>query len=91
MTLVVTGVLTNNSVEATVRMAGNLGFDVRLVSDATATVDKRDLSGKVWPAEDIHAISLANMAGEYATVFSTDKALAAFGQGAGKVRPTDSQ
>ena len=30
-TLVVTGVSTNNSVEATVRMAGNLGFEVYLV------------------------------------------------------------
>ena len=31
--LVVAGVITNNSVEATVRMAGNLGFDVLLVED----------------------------------------------------------
>src|ERR1039457_5910429 len=29
--LAVTGVITNNSVEATVRMAGNLGFDTYLV------------------------------------------------------------
>ena len=34
-TRIVTGVLTNNSVEATVRMAGNLGFDTFLVEDAT--------------------------------------------------------
>lgn len=78
-TLIVTGVITNNSVEATVRMAGNLGFDVYLVSDATATVDKRDLEGRFWPAEEVHALSLANMHGEYATVISTDEALRSFG------------
>ena len=33
--LVVAGVITNNSVEATVRMAGNLGFKTWLVEDAT--------------------------------------------------------
>jgi nicotinamidase-related amidase len=32
--LVVTGVITNNSVESTVRMAGNLGFETYLVEDA---------------------------------------------------------
>ncbi len=32
--LVMAGVITNNSVEATVRMAGNLGFDAWLVEDA---------------------------------------------------------
>jgi nicotinamidase-related amidase len=78
-TLIVTGVITNNSVEATVRMAGNLGFHVFLVSDGTATVDKRDLNGRLWSAEDVHALSLANMDGEYATVLSTDEILSAFG------------
>ncbi len=67
-TLVVTGVSTSNSVEATVRMAGNLGFTVYLVADATFTFDKRDLSGRVFPAEDVQALSLANMHGEHAQV-----------------------
>jgi nicotinamidase-related amidase len=75
--LVVAGVVTNNSVEATVRMAGNLGFDTAVVSDATATFDKRDLTGRLWSAEDVHAISLANMSGEYAEVVSTADVLAA--------------
>ena len=78
-TLIVTGVITNNSVEATVRMAGNLGFNAYLVSDATSTADKRDLDGRLWPAEDVHALSLANMHGEYATVISTDEALSSVG------------
>jgi nicotinamidase-related amidase len=75
-TLVVTGVITNNSVEATVRMAGNLGFATYVVSDGTFTFDKRDLAGRLFPAEDVHALSLANMQGEYATVVDTEWVLA---------------
>lgn len=66
--LVIAGVITNNSVEATVRMAGNLGFDVLLAEDACFTYAKRDLSGRVWPAQDVHALSLANLDGEYCRV-----------------------
>jgi nicotinamidase-related amidase len=74
-TVVVAGVLTHNSVEATVRMAGNLGFDAIVVSDATWATDKTDLRGRRWPAEDVHALSLANMHGEYATVRDTASVL----------------
>lgn len=77
--LVVTGVVTNHCVESTVRMAGNLGFDTYLVSDATATTELRDLDGRLWSADDVHALSLANMQGEFATVVTTDEALISFG------------
>jgi nicotinamidase-related amidase len=76
-TLVVCGVLTHNSVEATVRHAGNLGFRVFVVADACWAVDKRDLSGRVWPAEDVHALSLAHMHGEYAQVVDSAMTLRA--------------
>jgi len=76
-TLVVTGVITNNSVEATVRMAGNLGFDTYIVADGCFTVDKRDLAGDLHPAARVHALSLANMHGEYATVVESKDVLAA--------------
>ncbi len=75
-TLVVTGVITNNSVEATVRMAGNLGFDTVVVSDATATFGRTDLRGKNWSADDVHWLALSNMDGEYARVVSTPQLLA---------------
>ena len=76
-TLVVAGLLTNNAVEATVRTAGSLGYTTYLVADATATVDKRDLSGRLWFAEEVQALSLANIDGEYATVTDSDSLLVA--------------
>jgi nicotinamidase-related amidase len=66
--LVVVGVITNNSVEATVRMAGNLGFDTYLVADGCFTVDRVDWTGRAWSADEVHALSLANLHGEYCTV-----------------------
>ncbi len=66
--LVLCGVLTNNSLEATARHAGDLGYRVFVVSDACWAVDKRDASGRLWGAEDVHRLSLANLEGEYARV-----------------------
>lgn len=74
-TLVVMGVITNNSVEATVRMAGDLGFDVFLVEDAVFTFDRQDWAGKFHDAAEVHAMSLANLAGEYCRVTRTDVVL----------------
>ncbi|MRR16446.1 MAG: cysteine hydrolase [Deltaproteobacteria bacterium] len=72
-TLVICGVITNNSVEATARMAGDLGWETYVASDATATFDKVDFSGKPHAAEEVHAMSLANLQGEYATILSTQE------------------
>lgn len=78
-TLVIAGVIINNSVEATVRMAGNLGYRTLLVEDATATFAKRDRTGRVWTAEEVHQLSLANLDGEYAEIIDTASLLAAIG------------
>jgi nicotinamidase-related amidase len=75
--LVVAGVITNNSVEATVRMAGNLGFDTYLVEDATFTFGRKDWRGTWRTAEEVHAMSLANLDGEYCSVVRTEEVLAA--------------
>ncbi|MPR04594.1 cysteine hydrolase [Pseudomonas sp. MAFF 212408] len=74
--LVIVGVITNNSVEATARSGGNLGFDVIVAADACYTFDQTDLSGRVWPAEDVHALSLSNLAMDYARVIDTAHILA---------------
>jgi nicotinamidase-related amidase len=71
-TLVICGVLTHNSVEASVRHAGNLGYRVFVAADACQACDVRDRTGRLWSAEEVHELSLAVMHGEYATV--TDSA-----------------
>ena len=77
-TLVIVGVITNNSVEATARMAGNLGFDTCVVNDATFTFGRADFDGLPHTAAEVHAMSLANLSGEYAAIVSTAEVLAAF-------------
>ena len=74
--LVIAGVITNNSVEATVRMAGNLGFEVQLAEDACFTFARRDYHGRLRSAEEVHAMSLANLEGEYCRVTTTAELLA---------------
>lgn len=69
--LVICGVVTNNSIEATVRMAGNLGFDTILVADACFAFAKRDWNRTLRSAEDVHAMSLANLDGEYCRVVNS--------------------
>jgi nicotinamidase-related amidase len=78
-TLVVAGVITNNSVEATVRMAGNLGFETLVVEDACFTFGRRDWNGTWRTAAEVHAMSLANLEGEYAAVVGTAAVLGAVG------------
>ena len=75
--LVITGVSTSNSVEATVRMAGNLGFETYLVADACFTFARRDFYGRLRAADEVHAMSLANLDNEYCKVLDTAAVLAA--------------
>jgi nicotinamidase-related amidase len=75
--VVIVGVITNNSVEATVRMAGNLGFDTILVEDAAFTFGRMDWAGTFRTAAEVHAMSLANLDGEYCTVVRTTQVLGA--------------
>lgn len=74
--LVIAGVITNNSVEATVRMAGNLGYETYLVEDACFTFARTDYRGVHRTADDVHAMSLANLDGEYCQVLTTRDLLA---------------
>jgi nicotinamidase-related amidase len=67
----VTGFVTNNSVEATARMAGELGFNTCVVSDATAAFNMTGIDGNIYSSELIHQISLANLDREYASIKTT--------------------
>ena len=67
--LVVAGMQTHMCVEAAVRAAADLGFEVTVAHDACAT---RNLSfeGTTVPAGHVHAAALAAMASSYAEVSS---------------------
>ena len=76
--LIIAGVITNNSVESTARMAGNLGFNTFLVEDGCFTFGRKDWTGTTRAASEVHAMSLANLDGEYCMVTRTAEVLAAF-------------
>lgn len=75
--VVLIGLTTNHCVSTTARMAGNLGFATWVVSDATATFDRVGPDGAVYLAEQIHAIALSDLHGEFATIVDTRTVIAA--------------
>ncbi|HTY58704.1 MAG TPA: cysteine hydrolase family protein [Bacteroidota bacterium] len=77
--VVIAGVITNNSVESTARMAGDLGFRTIVVSDGTFTFGRKDYDGRARTADEVHAMSLVNLEGEYASILSTAEVIAKAG------------
>jgi nicotinamidase-related amidase len=69
------GLTTDHCVSASTRTAADLGFEVTLISDATATFERRGFNGVHYSAEEMHNINLVSLDGEFCTVRSTSETL----------------
>lgn len=74
-TIVVGGFMANKCVEATVRVAADLGFAVWVLADGTATVGQSDRRGCSWEADDVHNLALAGLQAEHTHVIDIGELL----------------
>ena len=73
--LAIVGFFTNFCVETTTRMAGNLGFDTYLIEDCCSTSNRIGPDGVDRDPELVHAMTVANLHGEFCTAIKLADAL----------------
>ena len=73
--LAIVGFFTNFCVETTTRMAGNLGFDTYLVEDCCSASNRIGPDGIDRDPELVHAMTVANLHGEFCTAINFVDAL----------------
>ena len=66
--VIIIGLTTDHCISSTARMSGNYGYETYVVSDATATFDKKSLDGNHYPSELVHTISLLSLDNEFAQI-----------------------
>ena len=73
--LAIVGFFTNFCVETTTRMAGNLGFDTYLIEDCCSASNRIGPDGIDRDPELVHAMTVANLHGEFCTAIKFADAL----------------